>query len=121
MASAGLSPFGHAFAQFMMVWHRYRRNGSSRLSSRGLVAAILYPASCLQQRRRTEKTFAIPPVARAGSRATSAKDAFVESVELFSILRTLQPLLLWRRTFGLEPWFNGRKLGVKVGKIGDKG
>src|SRR5262245_15502068 len=39
IASEGLRPFGHALAQFMMVWQRYRRNGSSRLSSRSPVAS----------------------------------------------------------------------------------
>ena len=36
---AGLSPFGQALVQFMMVWQRYSRNGSSRLSSRSPVAS----------------------------------------------------------------------------------
>ena len=36
IALAGLRPFGQTLAQFMMVWQRYRRNGSSRLSSRWL-------------------------------------------------------------------------------------
>src|SRR5260221_13082843 len=30
MAFAGLRSFGQASVQFMMVWQRYRRNGSSR-------------------------------------------------------------------------------------------
>src|SRR4051794_34887644 len=84
---------------------------------RGLVAVVLYPACRLQQRRRAEKAFAIPPVARAGSRATSAKDAFIKPVELFSLIVTLPPFLFRRRCLGLEPRFDQRKLGVKVGEI----
>src|SRR5918992_2263257 len=38
MAFVGLSPFGHTSTQFMMVWQRNRRYGSSRLSRRSLVA-----------------------------------------------------------------------------------
>src|SRR5262249_31314666 len=39
IAFAGLRCFGQALAQFMMVWQRYSRNGSSRLSSRVPVAS----------------------------------------------------------------------------------
>jgi len=39
MASAGLSPLGQVRVQFMMVWHRYSRKGSSRLSNRSPVAS----------------------------------------------------------------------------------
>src|SRR5262245_42591784 len=39
MAFAGLRFFGQALAQFRIVWHRYSRNGSSRLSSRSPVAS----------------------------------------------------------------------------------
>src|SRR5581483_7775303 len=38
IALVGLRPFGQTSAQFMMVWQRNRRYGSSRLSSRSLVA-----------------------------------------------------------------------------------
>jgi hypothetical protein len=39
IALAGLRPLGQALAQFMMVWQRYRRNGSSRSSSRAPMAS----------------------------------------------------------------------------------
>ena len=39
MALAGLRSFGQASVQFMMVWQRYRRNGSSSSSSRSPVAS----------------------------------------------------------------------------------
>ena len=39
MALAGFSPFGQVCVQFMMVWQRYRRNGSSRSSRRSPVAS----------------------------------------------------------------------------------
>src|ERR1700674_1602342 len=38
IASVGLSPFGQTSTQFMMLWQRNNRYGSSRLSSRPLVA-----------------------------------------------------------------------------------
>jgi hypothetical protein len=37
MALAGFSPLGQVLVQFMMVWQRYSRNGSSRSSSRSPV------------------------------------------------------------------------------------
>src|SRR5208282_2922442 len=39
MTFAGLRCLGQALEQFRMVWQRYRRNGSSRLSSRAPVAS----------------------------------------------------------------------------------
>src|SRR5919106_5326410 len=38
IARVGLRPFGHTSTQFMIVWQRKRRYGSSRLSSRSEVA-----------------------------------------------------------------------------------
>src|SRR5574343_259295 len=38
MAFVGFRPFGQTSTQFMMVWQRNRRYGSSRLSRRSLVA-----------------------------------------------------------------------------------
>ena len=38
IASVGFSSFGHTSTQFMMVWQRNRRYGSSRLSRRSLVS-----------------------------------------------------------------------------------
>src|SRR5450631_352284 len=39
MAFAGFKSFGHASVQFMMVWQRYRRKGSSSWSRRSPVAS----------------------------------------------------------------------------------
>src|SRR3954447_25068182 len=58
------------------------------------VAAVGDPARRLQQRGRAEKTFAVPPVARARGRAAGAQDAFVEAVEFFAVLVALLPFLL---------------------------
>src|SRR4051794_496667 len=69
----------------------------------GLVAAVSDPARRLQQRGRAEKTFAVPPIARARGRAARAQDAFVEAVELFAVLVALLPFLLRRRRRGLQP------------------
>src|SRR5882757_9391642 len=55
----------------------------------GLIAAIGDPSRRLQQRGRAEKTFAVPPIARARGRAAGAQDAFVEPVEFFAVLVAL--------------------------------
>ncbi len=39
IARAGLRSFGHASVQFMIVWQRYSRNGSSSASSRSPAAS----------------------------------------------------------------------------------
>ena len=39
IASAGLRPLGQVWVQFMIVWQRYRRNGSSSSSRRSPVAS----------------------------------------------------------------------------------
>ena len=39
MALPGFNPFGQVRVQLRMVWHRYSRNGSSRLSSRSSFAS----------------------------------------------------------------------------------
>src|SRR3546814_11560221 len=39
IAFAGFSPFGQVLVQFMMVWQRYSRNGSSRASRRSPVCS----------------------------------------------------------------------------------
>ena len=45
IAFAGFNPFGQAEVQFMMVWQRYSRNGSSRSSSRSPAASSRLSAS----------------------------------------------------------------------------
>ena len=45
IAFAGLRPLGQVFAQFMIVWQRYRRNGSSSWSSRSPVISSRLSAS----------------------------------------------------------------------------
>ena len=45
IARAGLRPLGQVWVQFMMVWQRYRRNGSSRSSRRSPVASSLLSTS----------------------------------------------------------------------------
>src|ERR1700681_2006293 len=50
----------------------------------GFIAAVLDPACRLQQRRRSQKALAVPPIARARRRAAGAENAFVEAVELFA-------------------------------------
>src|SRR4029079_18170506 len=46
---------------------------------------------------RADELVGIPPERRARRRAAGAKDAFVQSVELFARLRRLQPLFFRRR------------------------
>src|SRR5205085_2325992 len=62
-----------------------------------LVARIDDPAMRLQQDRGAQVAFAVPPVARAGSRAAGAQDAFVQAVELGAVGVRLQALARGRR------------------------
>src|SRR4051812_50186664 len=80
-----------------------------------LVAAVLQPAVGLQQRGRTEEALAVPPIAGARGRAAGAQDAFVQTVELLTVLVALPPLFLRRRRGGLQPRLDRGVLGVEVG------
>src|SRR5205823_14370252 len=82
-----------------------------------LIAAIGDPARRLQQRGRTEKTFAVPPIARARGRAAGAQDAFVEPVEFFAILVALLPFLLRRRRRGVQPRLDRGILSADYGEV----
>lgn len=53
MAFPGLSPFGQVRVQLRIVWQRYRRNGSSRLSRRSPFASSRLSASQRQACRST--------------------------------------------------------------------
>ena len=50
-----------------------------------LVARVAEPPETLQQDRRAQVFFAVPPVRRAGGRAAGAQDTFVQPVELFAV------------------------------------
>lgn len=54
-----------------------------------LVTGIGQPAVGLQEHGRAEVFLAVPPVRGAGRRATGAQDAFVQSIELLAVCRTL--------------------------------
>src|SRR5262245_55011095 len=82
-----------------------------------LVARVVEPARRLQQRRRSEEAVRVPPITRARRRAACAQNAFVEAVELDSILMALPPLFLRRRTIGFEPGFDRGVLSVEVGQV----
>ena len=100
MARVGLRPFGQTSTQFMIVWQRNSRYGSSRLSSRSsvaCVAAVGDEAIGLQQAGRADELVGVPPEARARGRAARAQDAFVQAVQLVALLGRLQALLLGRR------------------------
>ena len=100
MARVGLSCFGQTSTQFMIVWQRNSRYGSSRLSSRSLVACVAAvgdEAVGLQQPGRADELVGVPPEARAGGRAARAQDALVQAVQLVALLGRLQALLLGRR------------------------
>src|SRR4051812_29668112 len=68
-----------------------------------LVAAVVDPAVCLEQRGGAEIAVVIPPVARARRRAARAQDALVVVVELLAVLVGLLPFLLGHRSLGLQP------------------
>src|SRR6266851_10342164 len=77
-----------------------------------LIPTVLEPAVGLKQRSGPEETLAVPPIARAGGRAARAQDAFVEAVELLTVLVALLPLLLRRRRGGLQPRLDRGVLGI---------
>ena len=58
-----------------------------------IVTAIREPAVGLQENRRAQIPFRVPPITRAARCARIAKDAFVETVELFPLFRRLRPLV----------------------------
>src|SRR5690606_12385497 len=88
--------------------------------SGGLVARIDEPAVGLQQDCRAEIAVTVPPVARAGRGAAGTQDAFIQPIELFTILVALQPFLcgFWRNS--VQPRLDRGVLGVEVGQIRHK-
>src|SRR5262245_3615601 len=77
-----------------------------------LVAAVLDPAVRLQQDGGAEIAIAVPPIGRAGGRATGAEDALIEPVELVAVFLRLAPFFLRRRAVGLEPGLDGAELEI---------
>src|SRR5271169_4032312 len=84
----------------------------------GLVARVDEPAVGLEEDRRTQVAVAGPPIAGAGGRAGGAENALVKAVELRPLLRRLQPFLLRRRGYGLEPRFDRGVLGIEYREVG---
>lgn len=58
-----------------------------------LVTRVDHPSVGLHQGGRAQVLVAVPPVGRTRGRAAGAKDAFVEAVQLGSIINALQVLL----------------------------
>ncbi|RMR95123.1 hypothetical protein ALP76_05479 [Pseudomonas savastanoi pv. glycinea] len=54
------------------------------------VTAVSQETVGLQQRSRTQELVGVPPEGRAGSRAASAQNALVQTIELFALFRSLQ-------------------------------
>ena len=82
-----------------------------------LVARVDQPAIGLEQHRRSEIAIAIPPIARAGGRATGAENALVEAVQLVSVFGRLAPLLLRGGRRRLQPRLDRSMLRVEPRKI----
>ena len=74
--ASGFRPLGHTSTQFMMVWQRNRRYGSSRLSRRSgsLVAAVGDEAIGLQQTGGPHELVRVPPEAGAAHGAAGAQE-----------------------------------------------
>lgn len=71
---------------------------------------------------RAKVLLRIPPIARAGGTAASAKDALVHAIELGAILLCLEVLLARYRRWGLplEPRLNALVLIVEIGHVHNK-
>lgn len=86
-----------------------------------LVAAVSQPAVRLQQHRRSEVFFAVPPVGGAGGGAAGAEDAFVEAVQLFPVRGRLAVLeAVFGLGLALEVGLDGFVLFVELGQVGDE-
>src|ERR1700679_2141242 len=84
-----------------------------------LVAAIDAPAVSGQQRRGSQVTVAVPPIAGTAGGAACAEDARRGPVDLFLIFLRLQAFPIGRcRRAGLQPGFDRSVLSVEVGQVG---
>lgn len=61
----------------------------------GGVSGIHHPSVGLHQDGRTEVFLLVPPVGRTGGGTTSTKNTFVQTVQLGSVLDTLQVFSFW--------------------------
>merc|ERR1719291_1554248 len=86
---------------------------------RELVPRVSDPTVSLHEDGRSQVEFRIPPIGRARGHARSTQNAFVHSVQLSTILRTL--IIFWiRRALdlsALQPWLDRLILVVEVGQV----
>ncbi len=78
---------------------------SQTLGSLG-VTAVCQEAVRLQQGSWAQELVGVPPEGRAGSRAASAQDALVQTVQLLALFRSLQTLDGRSRRVVLQEWLN---------------
>jgi len=87
-----------------------------------LITRVGDPSVCLHQDCRSEVIFRVPPVGWAGSHAGGTEDALIHTIELQTVLGTLEVLLLSSlfAIFALEPRLDGLVLVVEVCEIWNK-
>lgn len=83
-----------------------------------LVSGVNQPSVCLHQNGRTQVLLLVPPVGWTRGRTTSTQNTLVQTVQLGSVLNTLQVLsaVSWV-VVSLQVWLDGLVLLVEVGQI----
>lgn len=108
--------------------HRHTHDGMAAVQREGvleslatlrpeLISAVNHPAVSLHQDGRSEVLVRVPPVRGAGSRAASAKNALVKTIQLLAILDRLQVLKFRLRGLLLQEGLDRLVLSVELGQI----
>jgi len=77
------------------------------------IPGVGYPSIRLHQGSGTEVFVLVPPIRWAGRGATRAQNAFVQSVELLTVVWALEEFAFLRWVVILEVWLNGFVLFVE--------
>ena len=126
IALPGFSPFGQVRVQLRIVWQRYSRNGSSRLSRRSPVASSRLSASQRQACRSTAgPRKRLPfhqwlghPDVQQKHRIHAAGPLPSSTVQRLGLFGTLQALALGRGRVRLKPRLDQGVLRIKMRQVG---
>lgn len=89
--------------------------------SASLVTGVNHPSVGLHENSRAEVLSGVPPVRRARGRAAGAENAFVETIQLLTVLDGLEVFFaVSGDVVTLEVGLNGFVLLVELSQIGDK-
>lgn len=126
--------FGNGTAWVQALWTRSGTVHDSVTSVQGhgvlqhllsdltsFVSGVNQPSVGLHQHSWTQVLLLVPPVRRTRRRAAGTQDALVKTVQLGSVLDTLQILssISWG-CVSLQVWLDGFVLLVEVGQVGDQ-